>query len=63
LAAPDLGAGVEQPFNWLIIQNRQAMQSMWKSMEWTLENNMVDSFFLMRNTDKPQKAGADLLLG
>jgi len=33
LAALDLGAGVEQPFNCLIIQNRQAVQSMERSMD------------------------------
>jgi len=31
LAALDLGAGVEQPFDCLIVQNRQAMQSMGRS--------------------------------
>ena len=45
LAAPDLGAGVEQPYDWLIVQNRQAVQSMGKSMDWTLEDNMVDGLF------------------
>jgi len=37
LAALDLGAGVEQPFDCLIVQHRQAMQSMGRSMDWTLE--------------------------
>jgi len=41
----DLGASVEQPFDCLIFQNRQAMQSMRWSMDWTLEDNMVDSLF------------------
>ena len=45
LAALDLGAGVEQPFDCLIVQNRQAMQSMERSMDWTLEDNMVDGLF------------------
>ena len=40
LAAPDLVAGVEQPFDCFIVQNRQAMQSMGRSMDWTLEDNM-----------------------
>ena len=44
LAALDLGAGSEQPFSCLIIQNHQAKQSM-RSMDWTLEDNMVDGFF------------------
>jgi len=42
LAALDLRAGVEQPFGCLIVQNRQAMQSIWRPMDWTLENNIVD---------------------
>jgi len=29
----------------LIVQNRQAMQSMGRSMDWTLEDNMVDGLF------------------
>ena len=35
MAALDLGAGVEQPFGCLIVQNRQAMQSMGRSMDLT----------------------------
>jgi len=38
-------AGVEQPFDCLIIQNRQAVQSMGRSVDWTLEDNMVDDLF------------------
>jgi len=38
LAVLDLGAGVGQPFNCLIVQNRQVMQSMGRSMDWTLED-------------------------
>ena len=38
----DFGAGVEQPFGCLIVQNRQAVQPMRRSMDWTLEDNMVD---------------------
>jgi len=45
LAALDLEAGVEQPFNCLIVQNRQALQSMGRSMDWSLEDNMVDGLF------------------
>jgi len=45
VAALNLGAGVEQPFNCLIVQNRQAAQSMGRSMDWTLEDNMVDDLF------------------
>ena len=45
MAALDLGADFEQPFGCLIVQNRQAMQSMGRSMDWTLEDNMVDGLF------------------
>ena len=41
LAALDLRADVEQPFNCLIIQNCRAVQSMVRSMGWTFEDNMV----------------------
>ena len=43
--ALDLGAGVEQPFDCRIVQNRQAVQSMRRSMDWTFEDNMVDGLF------------------
>jgi len=36
LAVLDFGAGVEQPFGCLIVHNRQAMQSMRRSVDWTL---------------------------
>ena len=42
LAGLHLGAGVEQPIDYLIIQNRQVVQSMGKSMDWTLKDNMVN---------------------
>jgi len=45
LAALDFGAGVQQPFGCLIVQNHQAMQSVWRSMDWTLEDDMVDGLF------------------
>jgi len=45
LAALDLGTSVEQPFDCLIIQNRQAVQLMWMSMDWTWKVNMVDGLF------------------
>jgi len=45
LAALDLGPGVEQPFDCLIVQNRQTMQFMGRSMDWTLEDNMIDGLF------------------
>jgi len=59
LAALDLGADVQQPINCLIIQIRQAVQSMGTSMGWTLEDNMVDgliffaTFTSCRNTHPP----------
>ena len=45
LAALDLVAGVEQPFDCVIVQKRQAVQSMGRSIDWTLEDNMVDGLF------------------
>ena len=45
LAALDLGADVEQPFNCLIDRNRQDVQSMGRSMDWTFEDNMVGGLF------------------
>jgi len=45
LAALDLGAGVQWPFTCLIVQNRQAMQSMGRSLDWTMEDNMADGLF------------------
>jgi len=53
LAALDFGAGVEQPFGCLIVKNRQAMQSMGRSMDWTLEDDMVDGLFCATLTHKP----------
>jgi len=41
----DIGAGVEQPSGCFIVQNRQAMQSMGRLMDWTLEDDMVDGLF------------------
>jgi len=54
LVALDLGAGVEQPFfNCLIVQNRQAVQSVRRSVDWTLEEDMVDGlFFCATLTDR-----------
>jgi len=45
LAALDLGAGVEQPFDCIVIKKRQVVQSMGQSMDWTFEDNMVDGLF------------------
>jgi len=43
--ALDLGAGVQQPFDCLIVQNRQAVQSMRMSAGWTLEDDVVEGLF------------------
>ena len=57
LAALYLGAGIEQPFGCLIVQNLQAMQSMGRSMDWTLEDNMVDGlFFCVTLTGRGEEA-------
>jgi len=45
LAALDLGPGVEQPFDCLIVQNRQVVQSMRRSVDVTSEGDMLDSLF------------------
>jgi len=37
-----LGAGVEQPVDCLIIQSRQSVQATGRSMDWILEDNMVN---------------------
>jgi len=42
LARLDIRAGVEQPFGCLIVQNRQAVG---RSMDWTVEDDMVDGLF------------------
>jgi len=53
LAALDPGADVEQPFRYLIVQDRQAVQSMGRSMDWTMEDSMVDSLvFYATLTDR-----------
>jgi len=39
------GEGVEQPFDCLIVQNHQAVQSMGWSIDWTLEDSVVDGLF------------------
>jgi len=44
-ATLDLVAGVEQPFNCLIMQNCQTMQSMGKLMDWALDDNTISLFF------------------
>jgi len=53
LAVLDFGAGVELPFGCLIVQNCQAVQSMGRTMDWTLEDDMVDGlFFCATLTDR-----------
>jgi len=41
----DLETGVEQQFDCLIVQNLLVMQSMRRSMDLTLEDNVVDGLF------------------
>jgi len=41
----DFGTGVEQPFGCLIVQNRQAVQSMGRLMDWTSDDDMVNGLF------------------
>ena len=42
----NIWAGVEQSFDWLIVQNRQAVQAMGMSMDWILEDDMVDGLLV-----------------
>jgi len=44
-AALNLGAGAEQAFHFLAVQNRQAMHSVESSMYWTVKINMVNGLF------------------
>jgi len=41
----DFGAGVEKPFGCLVIQNRQAVHSMVRSMAWTVKGDIIDGIF------------------
>jgi len=52
-ATLDLGASVEQP-NDCLIQNRQAVQFTGRSMDWTLEENIVNGliFCVTHNSQK-----------
>ena len=54
-AALDLAASVEQSFHCLIVQNRQALQSM-RSMDYTLEDNMVDGFSFAPHSQVAEEA-------
>ena len=45
LAALEFGADVEQTFGCFIVLNNKAMQSMGRSMNWTLEDNMAGGLF------------------
>jgi len=51
LATQNLGAGVEQPLDCLTVQNRQDVESMERSMDWTLENKIVDGLFFSTCAD------------
>jgi len=55
LAALDFGEGVEKPFGCLIVQNRQAVHCMGRSMDWTLEDDMVHSLFFCVTHYRPQR--------
>jgi len=54
-ARVDFRVGVEQPFAFgcLIVHNCQAVQSMGRSMNWTMEDDMIDVlFFCATPTDR-----------
>ena len=59
MAAQDLEAGVEQPFDYLIVQNRQAML---RSMDWTLKDNMADGVGAGVGDENAESCGVDRLL-
>jgi len=44
--------GVGQPFDFLVIQNRQSTHSIGRSMDWTVEDNMVTSLFCVMLTSR-----------
>ena len=52
-AAPDLGAGFEQLFNCLIVQNRQALQSMGEIYGLDIGGQHGGRFVLLRHTHRP----------
>jgi len=54
LAALDLKTDVEQLFDCLIVKNRQAMQSMAKSMDWSLEDNVFNGLFVCATLTGPR---------
>jgi len=53
LASLDLGADAEQPFDCLIVQNRQAVQSISRSMD--IGGQHGQRFVLLRHTHRPQR--------
>ena len=55
LATLNLGASVEQPFDYLVIQNRQAMHSTGRSMDWKFEDNIVNELFLCATLTSPRR--------
>ena len=61
LAAIDHGAGVEQLIDCLIIQSRQSMQSIGRSIDWTLEGNMVNALIFLA-TLTSRRSGRTLFL-
>jgi len=61
LAALDFQVGVEQPFGFHIIQNRQAVQSVGRSMDWTLEDYMVDGLVFCATLTGPRGGHAPIV--
>ena len=45
MAALDFGAGVEQPFYCLVVQKRQTVESVGRSIDWTVKDNIVGGLF------------------
>jgi len=63
LAALELGAGVEEPFDCLIVQNRQVMQSVGRSMDWTLEDRGGHTPFVQAGTETYNTGAETVKLG
>jgi len=53
--ALDVGIDVEQLFDCLIIQNRETVQSIGKSMGWTIGGQHGRRSVLLRHTHRPQR--------
>ena len=58
-------AGVDQPFDYLVIQNRQCqvMRSMGRTMDWTIKDNMVKGLFFCSTLTSCGRGDTPLIQG